>query len=179
MVNYFYKLDYANETVEYSMENDGAVQAVVDNDDVEGHDAVDTPEVLNEINEENLYQLNPDKAALIHTEMYAIGDKYMISGLKCLAKEKFETSFAKDWSDSMFYCIPVLLRATAYRDIAILETQTEFQEVLETLTSFSLGLLRKMIVEKRTQDKELTPTGIRQTTVPLSRSFAFQSSAFQ
>ena len=94
--------------------------------------------------------------------MYAIGEKYMISGLKSLAKEKFETAIKEDLTESMFYSIVHFVYFTthssersllgvmvnfSYQKIAALRSKEWFQRVIEELPSFSPDLLRKMIME--------------------------------
>jgi hypothetical protein len=44
----------------------------------------------------------PPEQLLLHAKMYEIGDKYQVSGLKGLAKFKFELACARFWDHEMF-----------------------------------------------------------------------------
>lgn len=94
-----------------------------------------------------------DPPFLFHAQMYIIGEKYGISGLKSLAKEKFEAASQHIWCSSMFYSVVhFIYRSTddglrdvisslAHQNVASLKTQPDFAEMLEEFPSFTLNLL--------------------------------------
>ncbi|KGM92221.1 uncharacterized protein PADG_11759 [Paracoccidioides brasiliensis Pb18] len=128
-----------------------------------------------------------DSPALFHAQMYAIGEKFGISGLKSLAKEKLEGDgdIHLIWCGRTFYSVVQVIYGTTYsgdrglRDVIVgfahqnitaLKTRLEFEETLEEFPSFTRDLLWRMIGEDRQEEGErltVDPTPdyhVRETT---------------
>ncbi|KGY15618.1 hypothetical protein PABG_11271 [Paracoccidioides brasiliensis Pb03] len=128
-----------------------------------------------------------DSPALFHSQMYAIGEKSGISGLKSLAKEKLEGDgdIHHIWCGRTFYSVVQVIYGTTYsgdrglRDVIVgfahqnitaLKTRPEFEETLEEFPSFTRDLLWRMIGEDRQEEGErltVDPTPdyhVRETT---------------
>jgi hypothetical protein len=178
MVEYFYRLDYSDGSPAHSV----------------GGEHLQTPDVLNsemlaaaadvaadadaDVDDKSLDDIltssQRDLASddtpkgfplLLHAQMYAMGEKYQIIGLKSLAKSKFEVVTKENWHDDMFSStVDQIYKSTPNSDrglrdimvdlacqhIASLELRQDFQEMLESLPLFTLDLLRKLILEKVT-----------------------------
>ncbi|QSS56098.1 BTB/POZ domain-containing protein [Histoplasma capsulatum var. duboisii H88] len=98
--------------------------------------------------------------------MYAIGEKYGISGLKSLVKEKFEAAVQHIWCGSTFYSVVRfiygstdgglrdVISSLAHRNVASLKTQPDFAEMLEEFPSFTLNLLWEMMGKSLQEEEE-------------------------
>ncbi|KAL2005190.1 hypothetical protein VTN00DRAFT_3040 [Thermoascus crustaceus] len=96
--------------------------------------------------------------SLLNAQIYAIGEKYGIHGLKGLALKKFERAIENSWQNNTFCSVIILIynsthqgdrglrdavTKVACQNAGILKTKTEFQAVLDTLTPFTADLLRE------------------------------------
>ncbi|EEH04141.1 BTB/POZ domain-containing protein [Histoplasma capsulatum G186AR] len=107
-----------------------------------------------------------DPPSLFHARMYTIGEKYGISGLKSLAKEKFEAAARHIWCGSTFYSVVRfiygstdgglrdVISSLAHRNVASLKTQPDFAETLEEFPSFTLDLLWEMMGKSLQAEEE-------------------------
>ena len=146
MLQYLYGVDYTNK-LESNEENTQESQTV-------------TPTLSSGVPRHNLpngKMLKADSAAddsnltkkkspaYLHAQMYTIGDKYDISGLRSLARQKFESDIVVDWQRAIFISIIDLVYGPdSFRDGSLRKTVCEVAlqnlKSLSTLPAFDLIL---------------------------------------
>lgn len=100
--------------------------------------------------------------ARLHAQMYIIGDKYGIAGLRNLARQKFESAIVVDWEQATFISIIDLiygadgsgdggLRKTicevALQNLESLSTLPAFDLILQATPSFAYEFAQVMMVK--------------------------------
>jgi hypothetical protein len=143
MIDYLYKLDYD--------ENSASDTEVEDNpSQVNSKTTAESNEMVS--------------SSLLHAEVYAMGEKYGIPGLKDLAQRKFEHAVTNGWQDATF-CSVVrsvyestnsndrglrdIVTKIACQNAGILKSRQDFLNLIDTLPMFTADLLRETWVQNQ------------------------------
>ena len=163
MLQYLYGMDYDNE-LESDENCDQESKTIIPtlSSGVLSHDAPNGETLKAELVADDSKLAGRKSPAHFHAQMYTIGDKYDIPGLRSLARQKFESDIVVDWQQATF--IPIIdlvygpdgpgdggLRRTvcevALQNLRSLSTLPAFDLILQKTPDFAYEFAQVMIAK--------------------------------